>query len=73
LNITGTGPAYDATAGFWTFTISNAGGGNHDNFAFTFANNQTTVIPNVPDGGMTVVLLGAALSGLCLFRKKMMA
>jgi VPDSG-CTERM motif len=70
LGITGTGPAYDNTAGFWSFTISNAGGGDHANFAFTFANNQTAA---VPDGGMTVVLLGAALSGLCLFRKKMMA
>jgi hypothetical protein len=27
----------------------------------------------VPDGGATVMLLGAALSGLCLFRKKIMA
>ena len=27
----------------------------------------------VPDGGMTVMLLGAALSGLCLMRKKLVA
>lgn len=36
-------------------------------------NNEYTINSDVPDGGTTVMLLGAALSGLCLFRKKFMA
>jgi hypothetical protein len=69
LNITGPG-SYDPTFGDWSFTISNAGGGSHANFQFTFANSQTAA---VPDGGTTVMLLGAALSGLGLIRRKLVA
>lgn len=68
LNITGVGSPYDATSGSWSFTISNPDGGAHANFAFTFANSQTAVLP---DGGATVMLLGAALSGLALIRRKL--
>jgi hypothetical protein len=39
---------------------------------FTFSASQAPV-PAVPDGGMTVMLLGAALSGLGLLRKKVIA
>jgi|ERR1035441_2376595 hypothetical protein len=56
------------TTGAWSFTISNAGGGAHADFSFTFANSQTAA---VPDGGLTVALLGAALSGLALIRRKL--
>jgi hypothetical protein len=58
----------DNTTGAWSFTISNAGGGAHSDFSFTFANSQTAA---VPDGGLTVALLGAALSGLALIRRKL--
>ncbi|HNZ76851.1 MAG TPA: VPDSG-CTERM sorting domain-containing protein [Verrucomicrobiota bacterium] len=64
LKITG----FEDTVGTWSFTIPNAGGGRHANFDFTFANSQNAV---VPDGGMTAMLLGAALSGLALLRRKL--
>jgi hypothetical protein len=72
LFITGSGSPYDVggTAGTWSFNISDTSGGSGANFVFTFANSQTAV---VPDGGATVMLLGAALSALGLFRKKLIA
>jgi VPDSG-CTERM motif len=69
LTITGAGSPYDTTDGQWSFTISNPGGGAHANFSFTFANSQTGA--GVPDGGMTVILLGTALAGLGLLRRKL--
>ena len=69
LTITGAGSPYDTTDGQWSFTISNPGGGSHANFAFTFANSQTGA--TVPDGGMTVILLGTGLAGLGLLRRKL--
>lgn len=71
LNLAGSGvlnaTGYDPTQGSWSFTISNAGGGAHQTLNFTFANSQVSV----PDGGMTVMMLGMALCGLALlsFRK----
>jgi hypothetical protein len=60
-----TGPAgFDATPGVWAFTSQNAGGHPHDTFSFSA--NTTTV----PDGGMTLALLGAGLIGLAAFRAK---
>ena len=61
LKITGVGPTYDDTVGSWSFTISNPTGGEHANFAFTFANSQTAV---APDAGGTLILLGGAIMGL---------
>lgn len=72
LSITGAGSPYTPTAGVWSFTISNPTGGDHANFAFTFANSQTAA-GGVPDGGTTILLLGAALSGLGLIRRKLVA
>ena len=73
LNLSGNGilkaTGSDNTAGSWSFTISNPTGSDHQNFAFTFANSQTAV----PDGYMTVMLLGAALTVLCLVRKQVTA
>jgi hypothetical protein len=66
LTITGTGSPYVATTGSWSFTISNPTGGSHANFAFTFANSQTAV----PDGGMTVALLGFAMVGVEGIRRR---
>ena len=74
LNLLGSGvlsaTGYEDTAASWSFTISNSGGGSHANFKFTFANSQTAA---VPDGGTTVMLLGAGLSCLGLIRRKLVA
>jgi hypothetical protein len=71
LNLTGSGiataPGFDPTGGSWTFTISNPSGTAHVNSSFTFANSQVTV----PDGGVTAMLLGSALSVLGLIRRKL--
>jgi len=70
LSITGGSSNFAPTTGSWAFSINNSGGQTHPDFNFTFANSQTAV---VPDGGATVMLLGAALSALGLFRKKLIA
>jgi hypothetical protein len=73
LNLMGSGTlhvtGFDDTPGLWSFTISNPGGGAHPNFVFTFANSQTAA--GVPDGGMTVALLGIAFVGLEGLRRKL--
>ena len=62
-----TGPAgFDPTAGTWAFTSQNSSGRPHDTFSFS-ANTEGGV---VPDGGMTLALLGAGLMGLAAFRAK---
>jgi hypothetical protein len=62
-----TGPAgFDPTPGTWAFTSQNSGGRPHDTFSFS-ANTEGGV---VPDGGMTLALLGAGLMGLAAFRAK---
>ena len=62
-----TGPAgFDATPGVWAFTSQNAGGHPHSTFSFS----ANTVAGGVPDGGMTVALLGVGLMGLAAFRAK---
>jgi len=62
-----TGPAgFDATPGVWAFSTQNAGGHPHDTFSFS----ANTVGGAVPDGGMTLALLGAGLMGLAAFRAK---
>lgn len=58
------GGTYAATPGTWTFSTTGTGPAT---YGFVAGNTS------VPDGGTTVMLLGAALSGLCLFRKKVMA
>ena len=58
------GNTADNTAGAYTMTFSTSG--NSFNFGSTAAN-------NVPDGGATVMLLGAALSAMGLLRKKLIA
>jgi hypothetical protein len=59
----------DMQAANWTFTITDSSGGNSGSFIFGFADSNTAI--GVPDGGTTVILLGATLSGLCLIRKKL--
>lgn len=60
LVLTGTGiislAGFDNTAGTWSF-----GANTTDGTTFNFS---STTMAGVPDGGTTVVLLGAALSGL---------
>lgn len=67
LTLKGTGTfdlvGFAPTPGTWTFTANQGGG------TFSFSSSNAAI----PDGGMTVMLLGAALSGLFLFRKKMLA
>jgi len=70
LDISGTGtifgPGFTPTAGEWEFTSQAAGG--HPGSTFTFSANVAGA--HVPDGGMTVTLLGAALVGLAGLRAK---
>src|SRR2546429_5679421 len=62
-----TGPeGFDATPGVWAFTSQNAGGHPHSTFSFS----ANTVAAAVPDGGMTIALLGTGLMGLAAFRAK---
>jgi hypothetical protein len=67
LTLTGTGMidlvGYAPTPGIWTFT-ANSGGGT---FSFSSSNFAA------PDGGATVMLLGAALTAMGLLRKKLAA
>ena len=71
LSVSGTGiitgpPGFDPTAGTWAFTSQNSSGRPHDTFSFS-ANTEGGA---VPDGGMTLALLGAGLMGLAAFRAK---
>jgi hypothetical protein len=70
LNITGigtlSGPGFDPTAGTWSFTVSNALGRTHDTFGFQ----SDTAAGLVPDGGTTAALLGLALAGIEVLRRK---
>jgi hypothetical protein len=71
LTVTGTGiitgPAgFDATPGTWAFTSQNSSGRPHDTFSFS----ANTEAGTVPDGGMTLALLGAGLMGIAAFRAK---
>jgi hypothetical protein len=54
----------DNTAGTYTLAFGSSGP------AFTFA---STAASNLPDGGATVLLLGAALSAMGLLRRKLIA
>jgi hypothetical protein len=70
ISVSGTGiitsPGFDPTPGVWAFSSQAAGG--HTGATFSFSAN--TVAGAVPDGGMTVALLGAGLVGLAAFRAK---
>ncbi|PYL75264.1 MAG: hypothetical protein DMF27_12515 [Verrucomicrobia bacterium] len=62
-----TGPAgFDATPMTWAFTTQNAGGHSHMVFSFSANGSSGT---GVPDGGATVMLLGAALGALGMARR----
>jgi hypothetical protein len=53
----------------WSFTSQDpASGSNPTSWSFSASANSV-----VPDGGATVILLGIALSGVALLRKKLAA
>ena len=61
------GGAYDPTPANWSFTVTDTSGGTGGSFTFGFADSNTAV----PDGGATAMLMGAALTGLALIRRKL--
>jgi hypothetical protein len=71
LNIKGLGTifgtGFDPTPGSWSFTSSNANGQDKDNFSFAADTSS------VPDGGATAALLGLALTGVEVLRRKFKA
>ncbi|MDR3459004.1 MAG: VPDSG-CTERM sorting domain-containing protein [Verrucomicrobiae bacterium] len=62
-----TGNGFDATAFTGTFQVANPSADGHTTFTERLSFNS------VPDGGTTVLLLGSALSGLALIRRKLSA
>ena len=64
-----TGNQYAATPGTWAFTSQQADGSSQDSFSFSA--NTAAVPGQVPDGGTTVALLGAALVGVAALRRKL--
>jgi hypothetical protein len=63
-----TGNGYTPTTVSWSFTAQDPKSGtNPDQWTFSASANS------VPDGGATVMLLGIALSGAALLKKKLMA
>jgi protein with PEP-CTERM/exosortase system signal len=73
LNIRGvgslSGPGFTTTPGSWSFTISDALGGPSSTFGFE----PDTAAGLVPEGGATVALLGLALAGVEVLRRKFKA
>jgi hypothetical protein len=73
LNVTGvgslSGPGFTTTPGTWSFTVSNALGGPHSTFGFS----SDTAAGVVPDSGATAALLGLALAGVEVLRRKFKA
>ncbi|HSY16739.1 MAG TPA: VPDSG-CTERM sorting domain-containing protein [Candidatus Acidoferrales bacterium] len=63
-------PGLDPTAFTGSLTITDPGTSNPSG-GFTYK--QSILFNNVPDGGTTVLLLGSALSGLALIRRKLSA
>ena len=69
LTIEGTGTVsgngFDPTPMNWMFTSQNAGGQNMEEFSFSANSNA------VPDGGSALALLGVALAGIEVLRRKL--
>jgi VPDSG-CTERM motif len=63
------GNGFDPTAMEWSFTTQSAGGRTRNIFSFS----ANGVAGAVPDGGSAVVLLGFALMGVELLRRKLYA
>lgn len=79
LSIAGSGSSYDETGGTWTYFAVDVGANKFSDGVFGFLSSNTAVsdpdltpntpVGSVPDGGMTIILLGVALSCLYFFRK----
>jgi hypothetical protein len=71
LSIEGTGivsgNGFDPTAMDWSFTTQSSGGRTRTTFSFS----ANGVAVGVPDGGSAVALLGLALTGLGILRRKL--
>lgn len=68
LSITGANSPYQQTEGTWTYQISSTDpNGVGGVFSYQSAD---TAIP-VPDGGMTLMLLGSTLAGFCLLKRSL--
>lgn len=65
--VTSTNPSFSATAFSGTFQVANPSANGLTTFTERLSFNS------VPDGGTTVLLLGSALSGLALLRRKLVA
>jgi hypothetical protein len=65
------GNGYDPTYMSWSFTSQDPVAGNNPD-QWTFSASQAS-LNVVPDGGATVMLLGLALSGVALLKKKLSA
>lgn len=63
------GGSFTPTPASWSFAITDTGHGT--TFTFGFAQSDTSIPNSIPDGGLTVMLLGGALSGLALIRRKL--
>jgi hypothetical protein len=64
---TATGTGFDPTPGAWIVTLNTADNG----VSFSFSASSAAT-PRVPDGGSTLLLLGAALSMFGLVRRKLL-
>jgi hypothetical protein len=56
---------FDDTPGSWVFQANQSGG------SFSFASSAEVPPPGVPDGGLTLMLLGGAMSALAIVRRKL--
>lgn len=78
VNVTGNGTVsgnnFQTTAIIWNFSTQDPKIiGNPDTFTFSVSQVATPTTPRVPDGGITLVALGLALTGTTLIRKKIAA
>jgi hypothetical protein len=66
-------PGYQPTPGTWNFTAQRAldGNGNETASWSVSQSAQGRDNRNLPDGGMTAMLIGATLSGLAFLRRKL--
>jgi hypothetical protein len=76
INVSGSGtvvstnPSYDPTTLTWSFSTQDPSSGTVGGLpTFTFSASANSI----PDGGTTIMLLGAALSGVALLKRKLVA
>jgi len=62
-----TAPGFSPTVGNFTLTVTDSSGGSSGTATFGFGSSDTAV----PDGGLTVALMGGALLGLGAVRRKL--